>query len=65
MFCLILSTFNIYELVVKIGWVIFIKIKELEWGQPEFNPVELPRETTLFLSAQSHHNVLFHSPHGG
>lgn len=62
---LILNTFNIYELVVKIGWVIFIKIKELEWSQPEFNPVELPRETILFLSAQSHHNVLFHSPHGG
>ena len=41
------------------------KLGELEWGQPGFNPVELPRETILFLSAQSHHHVLFHSPHGG
>lgn len=62
---LILDTFNMYELVVKIGWVIFIKIKELEWGQPGFNPVELPRETILFFSAQSHQHILFHSPCGG
>lgn len=46
----------------KKGWVIFIKIKELEWGKPGFNPVELLRQTIWFLSANSYHNGIISQP---